>query len=171
MRIPADPTELLPLLAESGRCGLSLIGDPEPAMMLAGAACPNCGEDDVDWLSVEDSSETAHCDRCGSDSAVSEELVYYSAAIPAIILARCVPQPGQQLPADCATANIPIYQHRLVWFFLSATICTSSGFGLGGPMIPVGATPRPPRPPRSGRCIAFTHVDATTGAQGFWTSG
>jgi hypothetical protein len=65
--IPTDPSELLPLLAESGRCGLSLIGDPEPGMMLAGAACPNCGEDDLNWLSVEDGSETAHCDRCGSD--------------------------------------------------------------------------------------------------------
>ena len=67
IRIPADPSELLPLLAESGRCGLSLICDPEPGMMLAGAACPKCGEDDLNWLSVEDSSETAHCDRCGSD--------------------------------------------------------------------------------------------------------
>ena len=67
IRIPADPSELLPLLAESGRCGLSLIGDPEPEMVLAGAACPNCGEDDVNWLSVEDGSMTAHCDRCGSD--------------------------------------------------------------------------------------------------------
>ena len=109
------------------------------------------------------------CSMCTSDSSLSEELLYYSAATPAIIPARCVPQPGQQLPADCATANIPIYQHRLVWFFISETICTSAG--LGGPMILAGATPRPPRPPRSGRCIAFTHVDATTGAQGFWTSG
>jgi hypothetical protein len=49
--IPADPSELLPLLAEAGLCGLSLIGSPEPAMMLAGVACPNCGEDDVAWLS------------------------------------------------------------------------------------------------------------------------
>jgi hypothetical protein len=67
IRVPADPSELLPLLAEAGLCGLSLIGDSEPAMMLAGSACPNCGEDDVNWLSVEDGSETAHCDRCGSD--------------------------------------------------------------------------------------------------------
>lgn len=67
IRIPAEPSELLPLLAEAGLCGLSLIGGPEPAMMLAGAACPNCGEDDVDWLSVEDGDEMAHCDRCGGD--------------------------------------------------------------------------------------------------------
>ena len=45
IRIPADPSDLLPLLAEARLCGLSLIGGPEPAMMLAGAACPNCGED------------------------------------------------------------------------------------------------------------------------------
>jgi uncharacterized metal-binding protein (TIGR02443 family) len=73
IRIPADPSELLPLLSESGRCGLSLIGDPEPEMMLAGAACPNCGEDDVNWLSVEDGSETAHCDRCGSDFGLTDQ--------------------------------------------------------------------------------------------------
>src|SRR5689334_15855710 len=52
IRIPADPSELLPMLAEAGLCGLSLIGGPEPAMRLAGAACSNCGEDDMDWLSV-----------------------------------------------------------------------------------------------------------------------
>src|ERR1700736_3164280 len=111
------------------------------------------------------------CSMCTSDSTLSEELLYYSAATPAMLPARCMPQPGQPLPADCATADIPIYQHRLVWFFLSAAICTSSGFCLGGPMIPGGATRRPPRRPRSGRCIACTHVDATTGAQGFWSSG
>ena len=41
IRIPADPSELLPLLAESGRCGLSLIGDAEPGMMLAGTDIQN----------------------------------------------------------------------------------------------------------------------------------
>jgi uncharacterized metal-binding protein (TIGR02443 family) len=73
IRIPADPAELLPLLAESGRCGLSLIGDPEPGMILAGAACPNCGEDDVNWLSVEDDSDQVHCDRCGSDFGLTDQ--------------------------------------------------------------------------------------------------
>jgi hypothetical protein len=72
IRTPADPSELLPLLAESGRCGLSLIGDPEPEMRLAGAVCPNCGEDDVNWLSVEYGSETAHCDRCESDFGLTD---------------------------------------------------------------------------------------------------
>jgi hypothetical protein len=72
IRIPADPSELLPLLAEAGLCGLSLIGGPEPAMMLVGAACPNCGEDDVDWLSLEDDEETAHCDRCGSEFGLKD---------------------------------------------------------------------------------------------------
>jgi uncharacterized metal-binding protein (TIGR02443 family) len=55
------------LLAEAGLCGLSLISGPKPAMILAGAVCPNCGEDDVAWLSLEDDSETAHCDRCGRE--------------------------------------------------------------------------------------------------------
>jgi hypothetical protein len=40
IRIPADPSELLPLLAESGRCGLLLIGDPEREMRLAGVPAP-----------------------------------------------------------------------------------------------------------------------------------
>lgn len=65
--IPFDPSELLPLLAESRRCGLSLISGPEQEARLAGTGCTNCGEDDVNWLSVEDGSDTAHCDRCGSD--------------------------------------------------------------------------------------------------------
>jgi Zn ribbon nucleic-acid-binding protein len=72
IRIPADPSELLPLLAEAGLCGLSLIGGPEPAMMLAGAVCPCCGEDDVDWISVEDSEVMAHCDRCGTDWGLAD---------------------------------------------------------------------------------------------------
>ena len=73
IRIPADPAELLPLLAESGQCGLSLIGGPEPDRRLAGVGCPNCGEDDVNWLSVEDDSVTAHCDRCGSDFGITDQ--------------------------------------------------------------------------------------------------
>ena len=73
IRIPADPAELLPLLAESGRCGLSLIGGPEPDRRLAGVGCPNCGEDDVNWLSVEVDSVTAHCDRCGSDFGITDQ--------------------------------------------------------------------------------------------------
>ena len=85
IRIPTDPPELLPLLAESGRCGLSLIGDPEPEMRLAGAACPNCGEDEVNWLSVEDGSETAHCVRCGSDFGLPDRsaAVTSSSRLPA----------------------------------------------------------------------------------------
>src|SRR4051794_1268057 len=60
--IPADPPELLPLLAESGRCGLALVGEPVPDMRLAGMSCTGCGEDDVNWLIVEDGSEMARCD-------------------------------------------------------------------------------------------------------------
>jgi hypothetical protein len=85
IRIPADPPELLPLLAESGRCGLSLVGAPEPGAMLAGAACPSCREDDPDWLSVDDGDETAHCDRCGNDFGLA---------------ARSDPWPGSRYPAD-----------------------------------------------------------------------
>jgi hypothetical protein len=73
IHIPADPAELLPLLAESGRGGLSLIGDPEPERMLAGPACPGCGKGDVNWLSVDDDSETAHCDRCGTDFGLPDQ--------------------------------------------------------------------------------------------------
>ncbi len=47
IRIPSEPSLLLPLLAESGRCGLSLIGGPVPEEILAGAVCPNCGEHDM----------------------------------------------------------------------------------------------------------------------------
>ena len=65
--IPADPPELLPLLAESGRFGISLVGEPMPDVNLVGAVCPNCNEDDVSWLSVDDESTIAHCDYCGSD--------------------------------------------------------------------------------------------------------
>lgn len=75
--IPAEPAELLPILAESGLCGLSLIGGPEPGVMLAGAACPNCGEDDVNWLSREDGDEMAHCDRRGSDFGLEDRSDYW----------------------------------------------------------------------------------------------
>jgi hypothetical protein len=65
--IPADPPALLPLLAEAGRCGLSLVGEPIPDFRLAGVACPCCGECDVNWLSVEGSSERIQCDSCGGN--------------------------------------------------------------------------------------------------------
>jgi ribosomal protein S27E len=63
--IPADPPDLLPLLAESGQCALSLVGEPTPNVNLAGVVCPNCDEEDVSWLSVDDDSRVAHCDYCG----------------------------------------------------------------------------------------------------------
>jgi predicted RNA-binding Zn-ribbon protein involved in translation (DUF1610 family) len=64
---PADPPELLPLLAESGTFGVTLVGEPEPDESLAGASCPKCGETDVNWLQLRDGSETIHCDHCGID--------------------------------------------------------------------------------------------------------
>ena len=48
IRIPADPPELLPLLAESGNFGVSLVGKPEPDVRLANMACPGCGEAAID---------------------------------------------------------------------------------------------------------------------------
>jgi hypothetical protein len=72
--VPIDPSELLPLLAESGRCGLSLVGEPLAAVNLAGAVCPNCNEDDVSWLSVDDGSKTVHCDNCGCDFVQDSQL-------------------------------------------------------------------------------------------------
>src|SRR4051812_48359832 len=68
--IPADPPELLPLLAESGRCGLAMVGEPEPDVRLAGRSCPDCGEMDVSWLQLRDDSEAVHCDRCGAEFAL-----------------------------------------------------------------------------------------------------
>src|ERR687890_617234 len=47
IRIPADPPELLPLLAETGNFGVTLVGEPEPDVDLAGVARPRCGEEDV----------------------------------------------------------------------------------------------------------------------------
>ena len=65
--IPSDAPELLPLLAESGRCGLSLIGEPVPDVELDGAKCPTCKDDDQNWPSLTETSRLAHCDRCGCD--------------------------------------------------------------------------------------------------------
>src|SRR3954454_10617284 len=70
IRIPADPPELLPLLAESGNFGVMLVGQPEPDMRLEGASCPDCGERDVTWLRLDDGWETVHCDHCGADFAL-----------------------------------------------------------------------------------------------------
>jgi hypothetical protein len=65
--IPAVLPELLPLLAESGRYGLALAGEPEPDARLAGSTYPACGEDDVNWLVLDEDGERVHCDGCGAD--------------------------------------------------------------------------------------------------------
>jgi hypothetical protein len=67
LTIPADTPELLPLLADAGKYGLSVVDEPAASADLAGVVCPNCNEDDVSWLSVEDDSNIAHCDNCGSE--------------------------------------------------------------------------------------------------------
>ena len=106
------------------------------------------------------------CGSCQGASPISEELLYYSAPTPATIPARCEPKPGpliQQMPPDCSTATTPLYQHRLVWFFISKGTCA-----FFGPMPLAGA---PPYPTSLTTCVWFTDVDATTGQQGFATSG
>ena len=66
--IPADPPELLPMLAESGNFGIKLVGEPVPDVTLTGVVCPKCSEDDVNWLQVREGTETVHCDHCGTES-------------------------------------------------------------------------------------------------------
>jgi len=67
IRNPADPPELLPLLAETGKFGITLFGDPVPEIRLAGVVCPECGQDDVNWLQLREGSESARCDGCGAE--------------------------------------------------------------------------------------------------------
>jgi hypothetical protein len=74
LAIPADPLELLPMLAESGRFGIWLVGEPVPDVNLAGFVCPTCNEDDVSWLSVEDGSNAVHCDKCGCEFGLGGQL-------------------------------------------------------------------------------------------------
>jgi hypothetical protein len=63
--VPSEPAELLPLLAESGRFGLSLVGEPLPSPQLAGACCPRCGETDVEWLCLG-TDDVIRCESCGT---------------------------------------------------------------------------------------------------------
>jgi len=75
VRIPADPSELLPLPAESGNFGISLAGEPEPDATLVGVSCPECRETDVNWLQLRDDQGMAHCDRCGAEFGLSAPTV------------------------------------------------------------------------------------------------
>jgi hypothetical protein len=74
VRMPADPPELLPMLAETGNFGVRLAGDPVPDVWLAGAVCPGCGTGDVAWLQAEYPSGAVHCDYCGADFALPAEV-------------------------------------------------------------------------------------------------
>jgi hypothetical protein len=74
LTIPADPPELLPLLVNAGQYCLSPVGEPVPDVILEGAVCPKCDEDDVSWLSVEDDSNITLRDNCGSDFNLDEQL-------------------------------------------------------------------------------------------------
>ena len=62
--IPAEPCELLPMLAEAGRCGLALIGEPVFEPRFTGLICPSCAERETAWLTLEDDGESALCERC-----------------------------------------------------------------------------------------------------------
>ena len=62
--IPTEPPDLLPMLAESRRFGLKLAGPARPDMYLGGAACPDCGERDLDWLWLDD--DAVRCECCGA---------------------------------------------------------------------------------------------------------
>jgi hypothetical protein len=64
---PADPPELLPLLAEAGNFGGFLVGEPLPEERLAWVNCPKWGEDDVNWLQARDGSEAVYCEYHGAD--------------------------------------------------------------------------------------------------------
>ena len=57
---------MLPRLAESGQFGVALAGGPEPGPELAGAACPKCGEAEVEWLSLRDDGGVV-CERCWAE--------------------------------------------------------------------------------------------------------
>jgi len=144
-------------------------GPPVPKRLAVDRSCGDGSLQAVDSsIHPAISGERAYrlCGSCQGASPISEELLYYSAPTPATIPARCAPQPGllvQQLPPDCSTANIPLYQHRLVWFFISKGTCA-----FFGPMPPAGASPYPTS---TLTCVWFTDVDARTGQQGFATSG
>ena len=70
VRIPADPPELLPLLAETGNFGVALVGEPEPDVRLAGASCPGCGETDVNWLQSRTARRRSTATDAGPISAL-----------------------------------------------------------------------------------------------------
>ena len=67
---------MLPLLAETGNFGITLVGEPEPDVDLAGVACPDCGQEDVNWLQLGDGSETVRCDYCGAEFALPVTAVF-----------------------------------------------------------------------------------------------
>jgi len=143
-------------------------GPPVPKRLAVDRSCGDGSLQAVD-PSVHPAISGEHayrlCGSCQGASPMSEELLYYSAPTPATIPAWCEPQPGllvQKLPPDCSTANTPVYQHRLVWFFISKTVCFSHG------PLPASGTPLPLS---SDPCIGFTDVDATTGQQGYSTTG
>ena len=93
VRIPTDPPELLPLLAESGNFGVSLVGEPEPDESMVGVVCTACGESDVNWLQLRAVLEAVHCDRCGADFDLAA-----SPVVPAPDATKVGRSPGFRAP-------------------------------------------------------------------------
>jgi hypothetical protein len=132
-----------------------------------------CGQDRLEAVptsvipKVSGAAAYARCDRCDKSSNLSEELAYYSAATPATMPAGCEPVPNVPMPAVCNGPGTPVYDHRLVWFFVGKSNCSL----LGGLLGPNPAAKRSPVPLRSFPCVWFAPMDASNDTVDFTTSG
>ena len=124
------------MLAESGRCGLALVGESGPIVDLARAVRPNCNEDDVSWLSADDGSDRLRYGSRGRDFGYDDQLRFANQAIsgdawavkhPAnkgsqSARAACDPRepgtrqkPGQKLGERCVAQSFLVKRKRLDW--------------------------------------------------------
>ena len=71
VRIPADPPELLPLLAETGNFGVSLVGEARADVGWR-VRMPRLWRGGRDWLQLGEESEAVHCDRLRGRFRVAE---------------------------------------------------------------------------------------------------
>ena len=112
---------------------------------------------------VSGAAAYARCDRCDKSTNLTEELAYYSAATPGTMPAGCEPAPNVPMPAVCSGPGTPVYDRRLVWFFVAKTEC-----------VPIGPAPLPghtTRPFQAIPCVWFAPMDASNGTVDFTTSG
>jgi hypothetical protein len=92
-----------------------------------------CGQDLLEAVpagvtpKISGAAAYARCDRCGKHVNMTEELAYYSAATPATLPAGCEPVPNVPMPAVCNGPGTPVYNHRLVWFFIEKGHCQVYG--------------------------------------------